>query len=100
AWHLGATGFVAVTVIVVALRRHFQRIPAYQLLHPYHIKEVAEVLQRITNAVPTSIRVEHTSHGIQLSFGHIETQNGCLYHYSLSQQIGDMDQGVAEVLAK
>jgi hypothetical protein len=99
-WHLIATGFVAVTMIVVALRRLFQRIPILQLLHPYHIKEVAEVLLRIANAVSAGIHVEHTSLGIQVSASVIKSETGNIRHYALSHQQGNMSEETAKIAAK
>src|SRR2546423_11236515 len=45
-WHLVATVCVAVIMVVVALRRRLRKIPMHELLHPYHVKEIAEVLRR------------------------------------------------------
>jgi hypothetical protein len=99
-WHLVATVCVAATMIVVALRRRLRKIPAHHLLHPYHIREIAQALQHITNVVPVDIRVQQTSLGIQLSFSQIESEAGILYHYALSCRKGDMAEEMARRLAR
>src|SRR5260370_37516969 len=99
-WHLAATGYVGVAMIGVAIKRHFRKIPVHQVLHPYHINEVAEILQRITSVLPTDIRVECTSLGIQLSCSLIRTEVGSLYHYALSRQNGDMTEKMARIATK
>ena len=98
-WHLAATLGVVITMLVVALSRRLRKIPVHQLLYPYHIKEIAEVLQKVTGAVPVDIRVQHTSLGIQLSYSQIESEKGCLYHYALSCQRGTMTGEMAGALA-
>src|SRR5205085_10040331 len=47
-WHGLATLCVICTMIAVAVKRRFQKTPVHQLLHPYHMKEVAEILQQAT----------------------------------------------------
>jgi hypothetical protein len=100
-WHLAATLGMALIIIVVALSRRLRKIPAHLLLHPYHIKEIAEVLQRkATGVVPAAISIQQTSLGIQLSAGRIESEKGYLYHYALSCQKETMTEEMAKALAK
>lgn len=99
-WHVVATICVAVTMIVVAFRRRLRQVPLHQLLHPYHLKEIAEVLQRGNGTVRADIRVEQTSLGMQLSCSQIESEHGHFYHYALSSQNGDMTEAMAGALAK
>ena len=99
-WHVLVTLCVVCTLLGVVLKRRLHKTPMHRLLHPYHMREIAEVLQRITNALPTGIHVESTSLGIQLSFSQIKSEAGILYHYALSCQKGDMAEEMARRSAK
>jgi prolipoprotein diacylglyceryltransferase len=99
-WHVLATFCIICTLLGVVIKRRLHKIPAHRLLHPYHVREIAKLLQRITNDLPTGIRVESTSLGIQLSFSQIKSEAGILYHYTLSCQRGDMTEEMARGLAK
>ena len=99
-WHLAATLGVAVIMIAVALRRRLRKVSVHHLLHPYHLKEMAEVLQRESRAVSSDVHVQHTSLGIQLSSSQIKSEKGCLYHYALSCRTGTMTEEMATALAK
>ena len=99
-WHALATFCVAGTITVVALRRRLQKTPVHQLLHPYHIKEVAELLKQVTDITSMDIDVRRTSLAIQLSASMIKGETGNIRHYTLSQQQGDMTEETSKILAK
>ena len=48
-WHIGATAMMVVTMIAVSAKRRFQKIAKYRLLHPRHVKEVAEAVESASN---------------------------------------------------
>jgi hypothetical protein len=113
-WHVGATVGLILTMIAVALHRHFRRTAKYQLIHPRHVKEVAEVIGLVTNpaterkAFPgrssqnsarAMIDVGRTSLGIQISVGKISRKERWIDHYALSSQNGTVTEEVARTLA-
>ena len=99
-WHVLAASVVICTMIVVNLRRRFQSVSMYRLLHPYHIKEIAGVLKRVSHDISAGIQVERTSLGIQLSYSYIKSETGEFYHYTFSHSSGDMAEDAARVIAK
>jgi hypothetical protein len=99
-WHVLAAFVVICTVIVVSLRRRFQSASMYRLLHPYHVKEIAGVLERVSRTISAGVQVERTSLGIQLSYGYIKSETGEFYHYTLSHSSGDMAEDAARMIAK
>jgi hypothetical protein len=111
-WHSVATAGLAMTMLVVAFQRHRQRTATYLLLHPSHVKEVAEVvavashlaietsplaIQRVT---PTEVHVGCTSLGLQISVSNITTATGALRHYALSLRQDIMTHESASALAR
>lgn len=110
-WHAGATACLVLTMIAVALRRHFQRTAKYQLLHPHHVKEVAEAVELVSNLAvervatskeklaPSDVQIGHTSLGIQVSASKIKNVTGCIYHYALSHRNGNITEEAAKTLA-
>jgi len=117
-WHIGATVCLAVTMIVISLRRRFQRPDKYRLLHPRHVKEVAEAVERISapankstvagqwtvtpgrNSAPADIRIGRTSLGVQISADKVRGAAGYVYHYALSFRDGGMTEETARILAR
>jgi Prolipoprotein diacylglyceryl transferase len=109
---VGLTASLALTMIAIALKRHFHGATEYKLLHPYHVKEIAEVLERVSNlaiektnlsdSLPTcsNIPVVCTSLGIQISASKIKQAGNLLYLYTLSQNNGTMVEETAKVLAR
>lgn len=111
AWHLGAAAGLVATTIAVAASRRFGRPSRYELLHPRHVKEVAETLGFLSDpatpetALPdrgsssVDIRVRSTSLGIRISAGEINLATGRLYHYALSRRNRVLLEGDARALA-
>src|SRR5262249_23156013 len=56
AWHLLAAAFLGATMVAIAARRWFQGVPRHLLLHPRHVREIAEVIEALTCATPESSR--------------------------------------------
>jgi len=99
-WHVLATLCVAGTMVAVALKRRFQNTPKHRLLHPSHVKEFAEVLQRVANPVSNGVQVGCTSLGIRVSVGEIRGEQGVVWHYGLSQLDGEMTEEVAKIMGR
>jgi hypothetical protein len=105
-WHLGATVLLAITMIVVTMKRRLQKTAGYQLLHARHIREVAEVVELASNfcaettAEPASIRTGCTSLGLQISAGNIGNAAGGIRHYAFSYRNGIITEEAARSLAK
>jgi hypothetical protein len=116
-WQVGAATGLVLSMLAVALRRRFRSTAKHRLLHPRHIKEVAEAVELIStptnekrvigqwtvmprrDAAPTSISIGCTSLGIRISAGEIRSAAGNIYHYTLSSQDGGMTEETAKVLA-
>jgi hypothetical protein len=82
------------------------------LLHPKHVREVAEAIGWVANStaeqitvtrqvsVSEDIEVKATSLGIQISGSKIESASGYINHYALSCQNEIMAEGDATTLAE
>lgn len=111
AWHIGATVVVLLTMIGVSLKRRLDKTAKYQLLHPYHIKQLAETVERVadlavrrpavTQSGPTAtdIEVGCTPLGVQVSTSRIKDVAGDMSHYALSFRKGELNEEAARVLA-
>jgi hypothetical protein len=110
-WHIGSTAMMAVSMIAVSAKRRFQKIAKHRLLHPHHVKEVAEAVESASNLAPegtaipewtfapTVVHVGSTSLGIQISASKIRNVSSCIHHYALSSQNGGMAEVTAKTLA-
>jgi hypothetical protein len=110
-WHAAATACLALAMIVISAARRFRRTARHQLLHPRHVKEVAEAvslaLNPATGAEATGqwtvlprknsipVHVGCTSLGVQISGGKV----GGADHYTLSRRDGRMTEEAARILA-
>lgn len=116
-WHAAATACLALAMTAISLVRHFRKTARHQLLHPHHVKEVAEAMARVStpatetkvtgqwtilprrNSIPTRVHIGCTSRGIQISRGKISGTVGDISHYTLSCRDGGMTEETARVLA-
>ncbi len=100
-WHGGVTAIVALAMIVVSLRQSHQSSMSSRILHPYHIKEVAEAIEGVSAGNPptTCIPVCCTSIGVRISQGRIEQEDNRVSHYSLSCSNCCMSEKTAKTLA-
>jgi hypothetical protein len=113
-WHLVATACVLLATLAIALRRRLEGAERHLLLHPRHIREVAEALERASDATlpqdwtpwtvfprvsRREVRVEHTSLGIQVSACCAETSGARFNQYSLSRQDGKLGAETVKVLS-
>jgi len=97
-WLFAPFVLLAVSTALVALARKFQKTPRFELLHPRHIAEIAELLRRTASppqpARPPlctplrqpAIKVKRTSLGVRISAGEIAHDGVTFSHYCLSKE--------------
>jgi prolipoprotein diacylglyceryltransferase len=114
-WHVAATACMALAMTAISLERCFSRTARHRLLHPRHIKEVAEAMELASSPATETkaagqwtvlprkdsvpIHIRHTSLGIQISGGKVGDAAGDTYHYTLSCRDGGMTEETARILA-
>jgi prolipoprotein diacylglyceryltransferase len=109
-WHSAITALIVVTVIGVAVRRHFCQTPKHRLLHPRHVREIAEAITFVmpkppgpTDAIPhegSEIWLSRTSLGVQISASRIRAAGRSASHYAVSRDDRTMSADSARELAK
>jgi hypothetical protein len=111
AWHLAATAVLVLVMIAVAVNRRLCRTAKHRLLHPRHIRELAEALELVsplsvegeplpsTYATPAAMHLACTSLGIQLSAGRVAEADDSIDHYTFSSQEDVMTPEAAGTLA-
>lgn len=117
-WHAVATAALALVMIAISLAQGFRGTTRRQLLHPRHVKEVAEAMAMASipatetkaagqwtvlprkNPMPAPVRIDCTSLGIQISAGKISGASGDTYHYTFSSRDGGMTEDAARILAR
>jgi len=117
AWYAWATAGMLLTLLAVASYRHIQGTASHELLHPRHVREVAEALASVSPLATgdtsrplqtssgeqrcgrTAIHIRETSLGVRISASHFTSPTGQLEHYALSSQ-GEMTEEAANVLAR
>jgi Prolipoprotein diacylglyceryl transferase len=99
-WHLVATVCLACTIAFVALNRRHCCSSRHRIFHPFHVREVAEAIERSIGAggesgsAPAEIRAEVTALGIRISADKIRHRAGWIHHYAMSTEkanIGEED---------
>lgn len=100
-WHAGAAIGLVVVMIAVAIHRRWEPDHLFQLLHPRHIQQVAEALDKLADLSKAQLTVEgelpagsqlhlvpmaSTALGLELSAGYVEREGQRLYHYTLSNR--------------
>ena len=114
-WHVAATAFLALVMFAIRLARRFGGASKHRLLHPRHVKEVAEAISLVSspeagakaagqwtvlprkNSIPAHIGC--TSLGVQISGGKVNGPAGDTFHYTLSCRDGGMTEETARILA-
>lgn len=109
-WHFAAFVLLIVTMLAVSLRRHFQKISSFQLLHPRHVKQIASAIHSLQcsreNAAMLPepgcmvVSVSLTSLGIQISGSELRSGNERVCQYTLSSQGKAMSRGTAELMVR
>jgi len=103
-WHIASIAFVILTMAALTVHRQVRRIPTYRLLHPRHIREIADALEFARSkplAVPQTspqIYVGCTSLGIQISGSEVELQDCRVPHYTISRGRQPLTADVARAL--
>jgi hypothetical protein len=114
-WHAVATAGLALLMAVISLARRFSKTGRHRLLHPRHVREVADAMSlasspaaetraasqwtvlRRKNSIPAHVGC--TSLGVQISGGKVRGAAGDTYHYTLSCRDGGMTEESARILA-
>lgn len=114
-WHRWIPLCLATSMIVVSLARRLQKTSRFNLLHPRHVRELAEAIKVAVGAsrypmtrnsllgLKPEAAVTHlayTSLGIRISAGDIIQPNHCLRHYTLSKETDSLTAGSARLLAE
>jgi prolipoprotein diacylglyceryltransferase len=98
-WHVAAVVLLVLTMIVVTIKRHMRRPAKHQLLHPRHVRELANLLATISDVEQREIRIGSTFLGVQISASTLQTVEGQIYHYALSCEKEVMTEATAHLLA-
>lgn len=108
-WHLGAFILLVAVMVTVSLKRRLQPTPAFRLLHPKHIKQIASAMKAVcvsTNeaaahpaGTPTTVSVARTTLGIQISGSEMQYGAELVYHYTFCSAKEVMTERAAWVLA-
>src|ERR1035441_1683633 len=86
-WHAAAAAGLILTMGGVATVRRFRKTFSHRLLHPRHLREVAELVGRLRVPEPSThdgVRIATTSLGIQISAGRQEEPESTVHHYAIS----------------
>jgi prolipoprotein diacylglyceryltransferase len=92
AWHLGVAVGMVLTMLAVVLRRRYSGMSRYLLLHPRHVRELAEALDRAREQVPNiptrdaGVYVATTSLGLSISAGRQRDLPAAPWHYTISRR--------------
>ena len=108
-WHAWTAAFLVCVMTGVGLKRRFGRSSKHLFLHPYHLMEVAGVVNWLFGLAPSGTTNESlnptghysgdTSLGLQISLSINLGKTDSTYKYSLSCQNGTMAAGSAKALA-
>lgn len=111
-WHVVATAALAATVIGVGLWRRLSKSTKHLLLHPRHVKEIAEAIETLygfaakemsgseNDSEAQATYVARTSRGIQISTSIIPDSGGRIHHYALSSRKEVLTAETARTLAE
>ena len=112
-WHAAVPLLMATAMLAIGLKMHFERPSRFELLHPRHIRELAEAIQFLKGTLdplqfdvslpPESasnvIYVANTSLGCRISTGEVTRGSHPIRHYSLSQDSAPLSASSARLLA-
>ena len=103
AWHVAATAALVLIILAVAVRRRLQKASRHLLLHPHHIKEVAEAVRQVrrndeVQDPPAIIYSSCTSLGVEISARKIVGGTRNMDHYVLSSRNGTMNRETASTV--
>lgn len=101
-WHIAATALAALIMTGVSLHRRMRKTPTHTLLHPRHVREIAEALEfamSAPDAPDPEIRVGCTSLGVCISTGDFDFSGSRVAHYAISSSAQPLTAASAAVLA-
>ncbi len=109
-WHAAATILLALIMAGVSLHRRMRKTPTHALLHPRHIREIAEALEfaLLSRSGSTAsgpdpfgplIRVGCTSLGVRISGGEVQFHSKLFPYYALSSNERPLTADAAAILA-
>ncbi len=109
-WFSAPLTLLAVSMVLVALARKFETLPRFELLHPRHIEEIADLVRRppfpLSPRGPRwlspsqrTVEVKRTSLGVRISLGEALCDGVNLRHYCLSKD-GELSPNAAQLLAR
>jgi hypothetical protein len=116
-WHIVAAIALAFVMISISIKRRVQRSADFQLLHPRHVRELAEMIDQIipppagvpnwrwtvsANPGPAQreIRVGCTSLGIRVSASGVLSAREPFEHFAISKTDAEMNDETARSLAR
>ncbi|HKV40330.1 MAG TPA: prolipoprotein diacylglyceryl transferase family protein, partial [Blastocatellia bacterium] len=116
AWHVVSTAGLLALMTGLSLARRLRKTPSHLLLHPRHIRELAEAVNAVSEGAATEttgapwtvfptgparrdVPVACTSLGIRISTGRIGTGPGALRQFSLSHKNGNLSEQAARLLS-
>jgi hypothetical protein len=114
AWHVGAAAALVLAMLSVAMQRRRRSTPTHRLLHPRHVKEIAEAVDAVSRAATAparryrwrvarpaaAISVRCTSLGIQVSASALTRVAKDADHYALSHRDGGLTDEAARILGR
>jgi Prolipoprotein diacylglyceryl transferase len=112
-WHAAVPLLLLIAVLAIGLKRRAGQPSRLDLLHPGHIREIAEAVQLLRRllghsqsgtSVPVAfglniIHVANTTLGLRISAGDIAQGSPWMCHYSLSQESAPLSARSARLLA-
>lgn len=105
-WYVMTTAGIAFVMMIIALRRCLRRVPKHRLLHPRHVREIAEAIDQLSAPnIATAdhlgkLRIARTSLGIRLSTGMVEGPGGPIRHYTISCADGPINKATVDLLSR
>jgi prolipoprotein diacylglyceryltransferase len=111
-WHAFLAPAIIMSAVGVALVRRFGKTGKHGLLHPEHLKEFAEAVEKVSNLaaqrassprwnlMPANVHLETTSLGVQISASQLASRTGFVYCYVLSRKDRKMTLDAARTLAR
>ncbi len=85
-WHLWSLPVLVFGMLATAIFRKFQSVPAYKILHPKHVLEIAQGIEALENHIPVNgeIFMVTTSLGLNISKGILKADERYVLHYTIS----------------
>jgi len=108
-WHVAVFILLVAALAAVSMKRHIQATSEFQLLHPRHIKQVANALRSTSTSTERSavwshgqttvVSIASTSLGIRISGSEAGSGEERMYHYTISAE-KELTEQAAKLLAR